>query len=208
VAPGTPTAVEVYSDAEEIELVLNGRSLGRSPAGREHGFKCTFEVKIEPGELVAIAHSNGSEQARTSLRTATGPLLVQAKAEREVITADDRDLAYIPVELRDRDGNLAHAGDRPIHVTVEGPGNLTAVGSGRPDQSGRFDSSTHMTFDGRALVIVRPTGPGKITLSITAEGAEPATVELRADPPGAIEANAALIRAIGEPALSAKEARP
>lgn len=180
-ATGTRTSVEVYSGAEEIELILNGRTLGRQPAGREHSFKTTFEVDVEPGELIAIAYASGEELARTSLRSATGALEIDAHAERSIISADDYDLAFIPVALRDSEGNLAHAVDRPITVAIDGPGILQAVGSGRPDQSERFDTATHSTFDGRALIIVRPTGPGLISVSASAEGVEPVTIDLFAE---------------------------
>lgn len=196
-ANGTRTSVEVYSDADEVELVLNGRLLGRLPAGREHAFKAMFEVDVEPGELLAVAYVKGEEQARTSLRSATGPLRLDVEAERSMISADDSDLAYIPVVLSDTEGNLAHTADCWISVTIDGPGVLQAVGSGRPDQLERFDTATHSTFDGRALVIVRPTGPGAISVTVSADGVEPRTVELRAESPELYNVDAATLRTTG-----------
>lgn len=180
---GARTLVEVYSDADEVELMLNGRVLGRQPAGREHAFKAEFEVDVEPGELVAVAYADGVEQARTSLHSVRGALHLDVTPERDRITADDRDLAYVPVALRDSDGNLAHEADRAVEVTVSGPGRLLAVGSGRPDPVERYDTGAHTTFDGRALVIIRPTGEGTITVTVSADGLEPVSAEVHAQAP-------------------------
>lgn len=184
-APGARTSVEVYSDADEIELLLNGRSIGRAPTGRERSFKAVFEVDVEPGRLEAVAYVDGSERARTSLCSASGDVRLDAEAEHDRITADSTDLAYIPIVLRDADGNLVHAADRLITVEVGGAGVLAALGSARPDQTERFDTGHHTTFDGRALAIVRPTGAGEITVTITADGCEPRIVRLHAEEAGA-----------------------
>ncbi|MDT0234844.1 glycoside hydrolase family 2 TIM barrel-domain containing protein [Curtobacterium sp. BRB10] len=180
-AVGKETTVEVYSTAEEVELELNGRSLGRRPAGRAHAFLATFEVVVEPGTLVAIARDAGSERGRTVLRSATGDTVLTAWAEDTRIGTDSAALAFVPIELRDAAGSLVHAADRRVHVLVEGPANLVAVGSGRPDQRERFDSGTSETYDGRALAIVRPTGPGTITVTVAAEGLAPVTVTVRVE---------------------------
>jgi beta-galactosidase len=181
-APGTPTAVEVYSGADEVELLINGRSYGRKPAGRDSAFKTVFEVEVEQGEITAVAYTRGEESARASLRSVSGALRLDASAERSAIVADDRDLAYVAIEIRDAEGNLAHAADRSVTVSLAGPGTLLAVGSGRPDQTERFDSGTHRTFDGRALAIVRPTGAGDIIVTVSAEGLATTTVTVAAEP--------------------------
>jgi beta-galactosidase len=183
-APGTLTTVEVYSGADDVELLINGRSYGRRPAGRDNAFKTLFEVEVEQGEITAVAYTAGAETARASLRSASGALRLGVHAERPLIAADDRDLAYVAIEIRDAEGNLAHDADRAVSVSVEGPGALLAVGSGRPDQSERFDSGTHRTFDGRALAIVRPTGAGEITVTVSAEGLATTTVTVAAEPAG------------------------
>jgi beta-galactosidase len=177
---GTITTVEVYSDADEVELIINGRSVGLQAVGREHAFKAVFTVAFEPGDIEAVGYVGGREQGRTLLRSASGTLRLDAIAERAVIAANTADLAYIPIAVRDRAGNLAHAEDRSITVTVEGPAVLQALGSGRPEQLERFDTGKHTSFDGRALAIVRPTGAGEITVHIQAEGLEAVSVDLLA----------------------------
>ncbi|WP_437773442.1 glycoside hydrolase family 2 TIM barrel-domain containing protein [Arthrobacter sp. KNU40] len=180
VASGSPVTVEVYSDADEVELFLNGETLGRAPAGAERDFRAIFEVEYHPGELTAVGYVNGTEQSRTSLRTAAGAIRLTANADRAVIRADDSDLSYVALEFRDQDGTLATHIEGKIMVSVEGAGVLQALGSARPDTRESYVGNQHTTFDGRALAIIRPTGAGLITLTATVEGYESVTLSLEA----------------------------
>jgi beta-galactosidase len=170
---GSPATADVYSDADEIELLLNGRSLGRSPVGVEKAFLARFEVTYELGELLAVSYIAGGEQARTALRTADGPLRLTAAADRDEIRADDTDLSYVTITLEDVPGNLAGHRDRLLSVEVTGPGVLAALGSANPRSQEPFGAPLCTTFDGRALAIVRPTGGGEIEISVGADGCEP-----------------------------------
>ncbi|MFI5897813.1 glycoside hydrolase family 2 TIM barrel-domain containing protein [Actinoplanes sp. NPDC051513] len=184
VAPGSPVEVEVYSDADEVELLLNGVPVGRSPAGREHGFRARFDTLYQPGELVAVAYRGGTEQARTSLRTA-GPARLAVEPDRSRLSADHRDLAHVAIELRDGDGNLVHDDDRQVTVDVSGAGVLQGLGAARPATEERFDANHCTTFDGRALAIIRPSGAGPIEVKVTSARLEPVTVHLDASLPSA-----------------------
>jgi beta-galactosidase len=177
--PGSPVEVEVYSDADEVDLLLDGAPIGRAPAGPKHRFRAHFDVHYHPGTLTAVAYDGGVERSRTSLTTANGVGLV-AEADRRLLRADHSDLAFIAIELRDANGNLANAVDRLVSVEIAGPGVLQALGSARPATEERFDSPHHTTFDGRALAIVRPTGVGVITVGIRSEDLPPVTLELEA----------------------------
>ena len=84
VPEGSPATVDVYSDAEEVELLLDGRSLDRAAVGAEKAFLARFEVAYAPGELVAVAYAGGEERARTALRTAEGPLRLSAASSRAI----------------------------------------------------------------------------------------------------------------------------
>ena len=180
VPAGSPATIDVYSDADEVELHLNGRSIGRSRVGGEKAFVARFEASYEPGELVAVAYAAGEEQARTVLRTAEGLLHLAVASDREVITADDNDLAYVTITLQDAQGNLASDRDRLVRVQVGGTGVLAGLGSGRPRTTERFDASECTTFDGRALAVVRPTGPGLIEIQVSADECNPVTVSVSA----------------------------
>jgi beta-galactosidase len=177
---GRPVTVEVYAHAEQVELLLDGRPIGRAKVGEELPFLASFEVTYQPGELVAVATRQGVEVGRAALRTASGEMLLGAVADREVLRAGGGDLAYVAVTLADGEGVVHTGRDRAVTVTVEGAGELAALGSGRPVTEEPFTGPSLRTFDGRALAIVRPTGPGAITVTVTADGCAPASVRLTA----------------------------
>ncbi|MGX1161376.1 beta-galactosidase [Arthrobacter sp. SLBN-100] len=183
VSPETPIKVEVYSGADEIELILNGDSVGRLPAGRENSYMALFDLHYSPGELVAVAYSGGEEQARTALRTAGDVAILSAVPDRTEINADDSDLIYIAIALQDQAGTITPTSDRVVTVQVDGAALLQGLGSGRPDTEERFDGPSCTTFNGRALAIIRPCGPGSITATITAEELEPVIVNAAAVAP-------------------------
>ncbi|MDX3798262.1 glycoside hydrolase family 2 TIM barrel-domain containing protein [Streptomyces sp. AK04-3B] len=182
VAPGSPVEVEVYSAADEVELLLNGKPVGRRPAGPQHEYRARFDLEYHPGELTAVAYEAGVERSRVSLRTAADVRL-GVEADRRSLTADHYDLAHVTIELRDDDGNLVHDDDRVVEVQVTGCGVLQGLGSARPVTEERFDAARRTTFDGRALAVVRPTSPGPIRVLVTSDGLDPVAVELEASAP-------------------------
>jgi beta-galactosidase len=164
---GRPVTVDVMSDADEVELLVNGTSVGRQPAGKPHRFCAKFETTFELGEIVAVAYRDGAEVARTALRSGTGLAGLDVRADRTQIRADDTDLAYIDIALVDGEGRLHHAEDRAVTVEIEGSGELLGLGSANPRTEETFGEPTHHTFNGRALAVVRPTAPGTVTVTVT-----------------------------------------
>ncbi|MEV8544121.1 glycoside hydrolase family 2 TIM barrel-domain containing protein [Streptomyces sp. NPDC051572] len=169
-----PVTVEVYGDADEAELLVNGRSLGRQPVGPEHRFRTEFETSYETGELLAIAYRDGVETGRTSLLSANGPLRLRAESDRPVVSANGGDLAYVTLTLTDPDGTLNTAADRPVRLEVTGAGVLLGFGSADPASEERFDATERRSYEGRVLAVLRPTGPGRIHLTASASECAPA----------------------------------
>ncbi|MFF3372279.1 glycoside hydrolase family 2 TIM barrel-domain containing protein [Streptomyces sp. NPDC002680] len=178
---GAPITVEVYSDADEVELIGNGNSLGRRPVGADHRFRTEFGIAYVPGELVAVAYRDDVETGRSSLQWAGGPVRLNAEADREVIRATGGDLAYVSLTLTDAKGTLHTAADRRVSVEVSGAGVLLGLGSADPWTEEPFDTTDRLTYEGRALAVLRPTGPGKIRLTATAEGCDPVDVVVTAE---------------------------
>ncbi|KAA9110880.1 glycoside hydrolase family 2 TIM barrel-domain containing protein [Microbacterium rhizomatis] len=180
VAPGTPVTVEVYSDAERVDLLLNGAVVGSAGAGRDNGYRAIFEVPFTPGELVAVAVADGVESGRDVLRSASGDIELRLSAERAQIRAAFDDLAFLTITLTDADGVEWQGDDREVEVTADGPGELIGLGSSDPRTTLSYLGSRTRTFDGRAQAIVRPTGPGDITVTASAQGLGSRTVVVRA----------------------------
>jgi beta-galactosidase len=177
---GTQLTVEVYSDADAVELLLDGRRAGTAPAGEANRFRAEFTVAYTPGELTAVAYADGTETGRVTLRSAVGPANLRIVPDRGVIRADDTDLAYVDIRIQDAHGTVQTGADREVTVSVDGPGVLQGLGSAAPSTGESFTDATHTTYDGRALAIIRPIAPGIITITASASGCEPVTVTVEA----------------------------
>lgn len=173
--PGAPVTVDVYAPAEEVELRLDDRVIGVAAVGAEKAFRARFETRYHPGELVAIARTGGREVGRTSLRTA-GEIALAATAEEREIGEDG--LGFVGIALADDAGTVAGDLDRLVTVTVEGAAELVGLGTGRIRTEESFAGPVVTTFGGRALAIVRPTGRGTATVTVTSDGLAPAVATL------------------------------
>ena len=157
---GKPAVVEVYAPGTEVELLLNGKSLGRQPCGPEHNFTAYFEVSYRPGTLMAVAYDSDNRLGSMELSTAGAAAKLSAEAE----TAGD-DLIYVNLTLRDETGQTAEAEDAELQVSVSGNAELAGLGSGDPRPLHGYAGDVTRTFHGRALAILRRTGEGEITLT-------------------------------------------
>ena len=176
---GKPANVDVLSGAEEVELFLNGKSLGRKPAGKANKFAASYEMTYEPGELVAVSYENGQETGRYTLKTAGDDVVLTVDCEGEKLKADGEDLAFVTVRLTDQDGIDNLFAEKEVTVSVEGAGTLQGFGSADPRAIGSYDDTTWKTFDGYVMAVVRAgKEAGEIKVTFTAEGCEPKTVTI------------------------------
>ena len=170
---GKPAIVDVYSDAEEVELLLNGKSLGRKATGEENEFTAMFELNYEPGELVAISYDQGEETGRCKLRTAAEKVQLAVESDKTVLRADGEDLAFITVKLVDKNGEENLWEKKEIHVSVSGAGVLQGFGSAEPSTEKSYDDTTWMTYDGYVMAVVRSgKETGEIKVTFEADGCE------------------------------------
>lgn len=177
-APGAPVTVDVYADADEVELFLDDRSWGRRPVGDPRPLVARFPLVYRPGRLVAVAHRGGREVGRAELRSGGAPA-IRARIEEDALSAEGG-LGHVVVELADADGIVVCDRDVPVTVSVAGPAVLAGIGSGRPQTIESFAGPARLTYDGRALAIVRATGPGRIEVTAAADGYASASVAVTA----------------------------
>lgn len=168
---GKPAVVDIYADAGEVELFLNGRSLGKKPAGERNNFTATFELIYEPGELTAVSYEGGAESGRFTLVTAGEETKLDVKADRTVLCADGEDLAFLTIRLTDKNGIENLSASKKVTVSVEGAGRLEALGSADPQSLGSYDDSQWDTYDGYVMAVIRAgEEKGGIKVTVTAEG--------------------------------------
>ena len=157
--------------SEEAELFLNGKSLGRKPAGADHGFDVSFMVTYEPGELLAVGYTGGKEDGRVLLTTAGEPVSLKVEVSRDTLTADGRGLALFTVDLLDAKGTVNRFAKRQVRVSVSGAGFLAGFGSANPSCEGSYQQDTWETFDGRVMAAVRAGfQAGEIVVAFRCEG--------------------------------------
>jgi beta-galactosidase len=168
---GKTLKVRVYSSAEQVRLMLNGKEIGVKPVSAETRFKAEFDVPYAPGELRAIALTHGSQIAELTFTTAGKPARLRLKADRQSIRSHRNDLAYVTLEVLDETGHALPDADVPVAFTISGPGVLAAVGTANPKDIRSFRRHTPRTFHGKCLAIIRPTGSaGSVTVRVEAQG--------------------------------------
>ncbi|MBR7016476.1 MAG: DUF4982 domain-containing protein [Lachnospiraceae bacterium] len=178
---GKGIVVEVYADADEVELFVNGRSVGRKAPGETKKALTVFDTIYEAGEVETAAYKNGAEIGRDKIVTASEGVKLTATviAREAVLPADGSDIAYADVCVLDAAGNLNPADAKEVSVEVEGPGVLTGYGSASPCSEENYYDTCASTFEGRIRAAVRACGTGTIRVTFKAEGMETA-VEIEA----------------------------
>lgn len=161
--------VEVYTNAEEADLELNGRSLGPQKLHRDAS-PLTWEVPYAPGTLTAVAYTGGQIVARDVLRTAGKPTQLMIMPERKSITADPSDVVYLKATVLDDAGNVVPGAVDELHFTVSGPGRIVGVDNGNNSDHDPFQAEMRRAYQGRAIAIVAASAPGAVTVTVSAAG--------------------------------------
>lgn len=171
---GQPINIDVYSASDEVELILNGKSIARKAAGKANRYTAKFEHIYEPGTLVAVSYTDGKEVSRCALDTAGKPVRVVLKVERDVLPADGQSLAYVICEIVDAYGNRVPNVEVPAKATVTGAASLAGFGNGKPITEENYTTGRFTSYEGRLLAIVRAAyEPGTAELTVECDGFEP-----------------------------------
>jgi len=160
--------LEAYSNCDEVELFLNGRSLGSRPATSD-GSPRKWTVQYEPGALRALARNKGQVVATDELRTAGQPARIVLTADRSRLAPDWDDVCYVTATVTDRAGVPVPNADDLISFEISGPGAIAAVDNGDNSSHEPFQSTVRRAFQGRCVAIIRArAGSGRITISASA----------------------------------------
>ena len=173
--------VFVYTSGDSAELFINGRSQGmrrKGPydlsGGRTNACYQVcgkyrlmwFDTLYEPGEVKAVAYRQGKRIGEAVVRTAGKPVALKLSQDY-----DDGEYAFFQVDAVDAAGVRNPLADNGLSLSVSGPGRIVAVGNGNPRAMESFAyPSAHSLFFGKAVVVVRREGSGRITLSASADG--------------------------------------
>jgi beta-galactosidase len=168
-----------YNNADEVELFLNGRSLGIRKKQNDD-LHVQWSVPFEPGTLTAISRKNGKKLLSKTIKTAGAPARIKLTADRQIVHADGRDLAFITVEITDHQGNLVPYADNPVSFNISGPATLMGADNGYQASIEPFKGTLRNVYKGKCLVILQTSGAaGTISLTAKSGGLVPATIALK-----------------------------
>lgn len=182
---GKTAEIEVYSNADQVELRLNGMLIGKKKLRK---MKALFKTKYTPGMLEAIAYdAQGKVHSRSHLKSADETTRLHAMVDRPTLQANGQDLAFVTIEITDDQGTVKMLEDRSISVTVEGAGTLQGFGSARPFTEESYTDSEHTTYYGQALAVIRAgLGAGTVQVNVSARGCQTQVLTIQVEEPAAI----------------------
>ncbi len=177
---GKETPIHVYTNADEVELFVNGESKGRQKRQPSSYRLVWNDVAYQPGEVYAIAYKDGQEWQRCTVKTASDASKIELSSDRKSIAADGYDLAFITVSIKDKSGITVPRSMNEVNFSIEGDGEIVAVGNGDQTSHEPFQASKRKAFNGLCLAIVRinkgATKP--ITLKATSSGLQAAEITI------------------------------
>lgn len=177
---GNPVDVWAYFNSEEVELFLNGKSLGtKRKSGDE--LHVMWRMPFEPGTLKAVSRSQGKVVLTREVRTAGRPARIILSPDRNLIKADGADLSFVTVKIVDAQGTIVPYADSLVNFQLSGEASIAGVDNGSQISHEPFKANYRKTFHGLALVIIQAKKKsGRITVKATSAGLTPGSVVIDA----------------------------
>ena len=181
---GEEVELWAYSNCDEVELIVNGKNLGRQtmPCNGHLKWKATYH----PGKVVAISYENGKHVMTQTIETTKPAAKTVLKADRQTIKADGRDLAVVTIEIQDQKGRLVPNACPKLTFRLEGNGRILGVGNGDPmylgeDHPKEKDCKTFSipAFNGLAQILIQSSDEaGTLQLSCESDGLKTSTIQI------------------------------
>lgn len=174
---GVTIPVIAYTNAEEVELFLNEKSLGRLPMTIDYQIR--WDVPYTPGTLRAVAYSDGRAVAETVHHTAEAAAALRLQVDQQTVVAGSRAVMHLEVDVVDAAGHFVPKADNRVRFVLDGPVELLGVENGDPVDHDPHQVPERRAFMGKCLAVVRLTeGSGPIRIRVEAEGLEAASAEV------------------------------
>jgi beta-galactosidase len=175
---GSTVTVSAYTNASEVDLSLNGRSLGTKRLTEGVAGVLSWTVPYAPGVLKAVATTGGKAVADVALRTAGAARAIELVADVSAVLSDSRLTKQIEFRIVDEAGVRVPDADAVVTFQVDGPGRILGIGNGDLNNI-EIGNAAHRTYQGRGLVIVRITDTAAtVTIKASSPGLRGATVVL------------------------------
>lgn len=169
---GSKANLVIYTNADEVELLLNGKSLGRkqNPTDTKHRNQINWnDVAYQKGKLTAIAYKDGKAVARHQLETTGKAVKIIAEPDNNQWKADGMDLQHVRLTAVDSKGRRVITHNDELQFEVEGDAKIVAVTNGDINSDELNATNHRRLWQGSAMVILRAgTSPSKVTLKTKA----------------------------------------
>ena len=181
---GEEVELWAYSNCDEVELVVNGKKLGRQPMPKNGHLK--WKAIYQPGKVVAYGYKNGKRTLTQVIETTKPAYRLVLKSDRQELMADGRDVAIITVEVQDQKGRVVPDACPLLNLLLEGDGRILGVGNGDPMYLGadhpkelNCKAFAIPAFNGLAQVIVQSGEmPSTMTLRCQSEKLQTGSINI------------------------------
>jgi len=178
--------VDIYSNCEQVELFLNGKSLGSKPMGNSTAPR-VWQLDFEPGTIKAVAKNGGVSVATNQLRTAGSAAKIVLTANNATLPADYDHVCRVLASVADENGETVPAASPIITFKISGPGVIAAVDNSDNSSHEPFQSNERKAVPGWCVAFLKASAPsGTITLTATAPGLAAGSLTLQAAPVAAV----------------------
>jgi len=168
-----------YNNADEVELFLNGKSLGIQKKTGED-LHVEWKVPYQAGTLKAVSRKDGKVVLTKEVKTAGDPYRIELIADRKNIAADGKDLSFITVNILDKDGNMVPNADNLVKFAISGNGFIAGVDNGYQASMESFKVPYRKAWKGKCLAIIQSTNKaGNISLTATSAALQSNTITLK-----------------------------
>jgi len=172
---GQNIRVMAFSNAEKVELFLNGQSLGAQAMPRDAHLE--WQVPYQPGQLVAKGYTNGKLVATDTVETTGAPTRLQLSPDRTTLRADGEDAVVVPISVLDAQGRLVPDAHNRVSFHLSGEGRILGVGNGNPSDHDTDKADQRSAFHGHCIAVIQAgSHPGALQLTVTSPDLTPASV--------------------------------
>ena len=177
---GTKLRVECFTNCQEAELFLNGKSLGKQLRDTATNQIPSWDVDYQAGELLVKGYKDGKQASTFALKTAGDAAAVSATADQVNFRGSKKSISQIEVQVTDQNGLPVYAADNEIEVSITGKARLLGLESGSTTSHENYQDSKRKTVHGKLIAYVETNGePGSIEIRFSSKGLRASTVKLK-----------------------------
>ncbi|MGN7939019.1 glycoside hydrolase family 2 TIM barrel-domain containing protein [Virgibacillus sp. 6R] len=179
---GEIVRVACCTNCPEVELLLNGESLGVKKRKDFPYGTIYWDVPYAKGTIKAIGKRNGSICCSFELKTADDPFKLELLSDTNTLKANKQDVAHVEVQILDKNNTLVYDADNLIDCEIEGPGEIIGIECSNPISHQNYKETNRKAYNGKLLIYVKSTNKsGTITLKTSSVGLESSSVEINVD---------------------------